>query len=63
MDGKKCLNEILQIDGSAKVLIGTGFSPDAVTKEALEAGATGFVQKPYDFKKLLHVLQGVLGQK
>jgi nitrogen-specific signal transduction histidine kinase/CheY-like chemotaxis protein len=63
MDGKKCLHEILQIDGKAKVLIGTGFSPDAVTKETLEAGATGFVQKPYDFKKLLQVLQDVLGQK
>ncbi len=63
MDGKKCLHEILQIDSTAKVLIGTGFSPDEVTKEALEAGATGFVQKPYDFKKLLHALQEVLGHK
>jgi PAS domain S-box-containing protein len=53
MGGKRCLGELLGIDPEAKVLIASGFSAEGPTKNALESGATGFIGKPFDLKRIL----------
>jgi PAS domain S-box-containing protein len=60
MGGSKCLAELLKISPKARVLIASGYSPDASTKGALEAGAAGFINKPYDNKQLLDLVRKVL---
>jgi two-component system cell cycle sensor histidine kinase/response regulator CckA len=58
--GSKCLEELLKIGPQARVLIASGYSPDASTKGALEAGAAAFINKPYDNKQLLKLVRKIL---
>ncbi|MCG6981233.1 MAG: PAS domain S-box protein [Deltaproteobacteria bacterium] len=60
MGGSKCLEELLKITPRARVLIASGYSPDASTKGALEAGAAAFINKPYDNKQLLELVRKIL---
>jgi PAS domain S-box-containing protein len=60
MSGKQCLEELLKMDPDVKVLIASGYSAEASIEEMLEAGAMGFVRKPYDFKQLLGMVRDVL---
>jgi len=62
MGGKDCLKKILQIDPRARVLIASGYSADASTKECAELGAKGFVAKPFRFKELLKQVRKTLDQ-
>lgn len=63
MGGKKCLDELLGLDPAVKVVIASGYSADAPTKEALKSGAKGFVNKPYDIRQVLDVVREVLDQE
>ncbi len=63
MGGKQCLEEILSIDPTAKVIIASGFSADGPTKDALEDGAKAFANKPYDIRQLLEVVRAVLDEE
>ena len=60
MGGSKCLEELLKIGSQTLVLIASGYSPDASTKGALETGAAGFINKPYDTKQLLELVRKIL---
>jgi two-component system cell cycle sensor histidine kinase/response regulator CckA len=60
MGGSKCLEELLKIGSKTRVLIASGYSPDASTKGALETGAAGFINKPYDTKQLLELVRKIL---
>jgi len=60
MGGRRCLEEILKIDPEARILIASGFSADGATKDAVEAGAGGFIGKPYDAKEILRTIRRVL---
>ena len=62
MDGQRCLDEILKIDPAAKAIIASGYSPDGVMKKTIEAGAKGFVHKPYELKKFLQTIRSVLDE-
>ncbi|MFH0824317.1 MAG: PAS domain S-box protein, partial [Pseudomonadota bacterium] len=63
MGGKECLNELLKIDPHVNVLIASGYSMNGSGREALEAGAKGFVNKPFDPKHLLGEVRRVLDGK
>lgn len=63
MGGKQCLEGLLSIDPSVKVIVASGFSADGPTREALSAGAQGFVSKPYDIRQVLQVVRQVLDAK
>ncbi|UCF95518.1 MAG: response regulator, partial [Desulfobacterales bacterium] len=54
------LTEILRLDPQVKVVIASGYSVNGPTKEALQAGARGFISKPYDMQNLLKVVREVL---
>ncbi|MBM3302472.1 MAG: response regulator, partial [Deltaproteobacteria bacterium] len=60
MGGKQCLEGLLSLDPSVKVVIASGYSAYGPTKEALAAGAKGFVNKPYDIWQMLEVVRAVL---
>ena len=60
MGGEKCLEGLLALDPSLKVVIASGFSAHGHTKDALAAGAKGFVSKPYDIRQVLEVVREVL---
>jgi len=62
MGGKQCLEILLGLNPSVKVVIASGYSADGPTKEALSAGAKGFVNKPYDIRQVLEVIRTVLDQ-
>jgi two-component system, cell cycle sensor histidine kinase and response regulator CckA len=62
MGGKECLRELLKIDPQVKVLVASGYSGDASTKECLETGAKGFVRKPFRMKEFLQQVRGVLDE-
>ena len=60
MGGKLCLEEILRIDPDAKVIVASGYSPDALTHHKKGSGARGFILKPYDAKSILEAIRNVL---
>ena len=60
MDGSKCLQELLQINPLAKVLIASGYSANGPAREAATIGAKGYVGKPYNVRELLRMVRSVL---
>ncbi|MCX5871624.1 MAG: PAS domain S-box protein [Deltaproteobacteria bacterium] len=62
MDGRECLAEILRIDPNAKILIASGYSESGPANGAVAAGAKGFVEKPYNMRKLLTTVRDVLDE-
>ena len=60
MGGKLCLEEILRIDPDARVIVASGYSPDALTHHKKGSGARGFILKPYDAKSILEAIRNVL---
>jgi len=60
-DGKKVLEQILEFDPTASIIMTSGFSRDYVRK-TLERGAWGFIQKPFDADHLLTAVRKALDQ-
>lgn len=60
MGGKQCLEDLLSLNPSVKVVIASGYSAQGPAKTAIGAGAKGFVNKPYDMRRLLEVVRSVL---
>ncbi len=58
--GRQCLEALVKLDPYVKVVIASGFSADTTIKEALAAGAKGFMDKPYNMRKVLEVVRRVL---
>jgi len=62
MGGKDCLKELLKIDPRTRVLVSSGLSDDASTKDCLKLGAKGFVSKPFRLKQLLKHVRSCLDE-
>jgi CheY-like chemotaxis protein len=62
MGGQKCLEEILRIDPSQRVIITSGYSFGDPTKKALKGGAKDYIKKPYEIGPVLTVIRRVLDQ-
>jgi len=60
MSGGQCLEELLKENPGVKVLVATGFSPDAQMQQGLDKAAKGFVAKPYDVRRLLQSVRDAL---
>lgn len=58
--GHKCLSGLLQIDGNIRVIIASGYSMDEEVKKSLDAGAVGFIGKPYQLTDLLIKIRDIL---
>ncbi|MCB2184773.1 MAG: response regulator [Deltaproteobacteria bacterium] len=62
MGGHKALQQILAHDPAAKVVIASGYAASGQVKASLEAGAAGFVAKPFRRLDLLTTIRQVLDQ-
>jgi CheY-like chemotaxis protein len=60
MGGRRCMEAILKIDPSARVLIASGYSEDREAAGIIEAGALGFVGKPYRLTDLGRKVREIL---
>jgi len=63
MDGIATLKEIKNINKSAKIIMVTVVDQPKVTEEANAIGASGYVTKPIDPKKLVAAVDKALGNK
>jgi two-component system chemotaxis response regulator CheY len=61
MDGITALKEIMRLDPSAKVVMCSALGQEALIAEAIEAGASDFIVKPFQPGRVLRVVQSVLG--
>ena len=55
-DGLETLAELLELDTNAKVIMASSHGTVNAVEQALEVGAKGFVQKPYEPDALLKLL-------
>ncbi len=53
MGGHKCLVRLLELNPEAKVIIASGYSANATAKDTIDAGAVGFISKPFRGEELL----------
>lgn len=60
MGGARCLEGLLSLNPSVKVVIASGYSGDAHSRQTLESAAKGFVNKPFDIRRVLQVVRNVL---
>jgi len=58
--GKKCLQELLQINPHVKVLISSGYSSSMHPHDLALAGAAGFIHKPYQPEDLFSTIREIL---
>jgi two-component system chemotaxis response regulator CheY len=59
--GIKSIKEILKTDPKAKILVVSALGQQALVKEAIEAGAKGFVVKPFRPEKVIEEVENILG--
>ena len=58
--GKKCLQDLRQVNPNVKVLMTSGYSSSRQTDELTLAGASGFIHKPYRPEDLLLNIRQIL---
>jgi two-component system, cell cycle sensor histidine kinase and response regulator CckA len=63
MGGTQCLETLLSLDPSVKVVIASGYSAKGSAGETLASAARGFVNKPYDIRQVLEIVRSVLDEK
>ena len=62
MDGKKCMEEMLQVNPNAKVVLASGYSESGLANGDVTGRAKGFVQKPYNMSQLLTTIREILDE-
>jgi CheY-like chemotaxis protein len=58
--GKKCLSDLLTINDRAKVIMTSGYSTSQQIEDLIQAGAAGFLNKPYRPEDLLLSIRKIL---
>jgi len=61
--GSEAYDSLKEINGEIRVLFSSGYPIDGQTKEVLESGSNGFIQKPFSMKELSQKIRGVLDWK
>jgi nitrogen-specific signal transduction histidine kinase/CheY-like chemotaxis protein len=62
MGGRKCLEQLLEMNPDVKVIIASGLSDTAPVNEVQKAGARSFVGKPFEIRQMLEVVREVLDE-
>jgi two-component system cell cycle sensor histidine kinase/response regulator CckA len=60
LNGGETYDELKKIDPDIKVLLASGYSLDGQAQNILNRGCKGFIQKPFNIKKLSHKIRAVL---
>jgi CheY-like chemotaxis protein len=63
MEGEEALENILAIDPDAKVVLFSGYSRTMELDPLFQKGAVGHIQKPFDVKDLIALIEQWLGPK
>ena len=56
MDGEEALENILEIDPEAKIVLFSGYSRSQELEPLFEKGALGHIQKPFDINDLIDTI-------
>jgi len=59
MDGMSATRNIIEYDPDAKIIAVTAVGKSGIEKECIEAGASGFVMKPFKTKDLLNAINSL----
>jgi DNA-binding NtrC family response regulator len=62
MGGFRCLEEMLGMDPTLKVLIASGYAATKKVNEARKIGAAGFIAKPYKHTQMLQKIREILDE-
>ncbi|MCA9514280.1 MAG: response regulator, partial [Myxococcales bacterium] len=60
MNGRECFERLRRVDPGVRVLMSSGFTPEAVLRDSVTSGVTGFLKKPYRMSELGAALRAVL---
>lgn len=60
MSGLETFEDLQRIDPKVTVLLTSGFKKDERVSKAIEKGAAGFLQKPYDITSLSEKIHDIL---
>lgn len=56
LNGAEFVRELLVVKPEANVYILTGYPDDSIVKEALDLGAKGLMEKPFQVSKIISIL-------
>ncbi|MBD3343795.1 MAG: PAS domain S-box protein [Chitinivibrionales bacterium] len=62
-DGYSCFVSLKRINANIKALVSSGHAMNEAAQKILDAGALGFIQKPFSLKVISHKLAGIIGKK
>lgn len=62
VDGIAAVKQIVSEDPAAKILMCTSLGQEALLNEAMQAGATSYITKPFQPSKILELIEKVLGR-
>jgi len=62
INGIEAVKKIIQVDPKAKILMVSAMGQQALLKEAIEAGAKGFVVKPFKPEKVIEEVEKIMGE-
>ena len=60
MSGVATINALLQVNANVRIIVLTGLATDAQKKEAMAAGASEFLAKPFTIERLIATLNTFL---
>ena len=60
ISGGDTYDKLKEINPEIKVMLSSGYSIDGQTNEILERGCNGFIQKPFNIKKLSQKIREIL---
>lgn len=60
MDGEEVYSNIVNIRPGMKIIVCSGYSSDGPAQSIIDAGAQGFIQKPFSFNALSEIIKSVL---
>ncbi len=61
MDGVQALQEIMNIDENAKVVMCSAMGQQAMVIEAIQNGAKDFIVKPFQSDRVIEAIQKAMG--
>jgi two-component system, cell cycle sensor histidine kinase and response regulator CckA len=60
LNGGETYDELKKVNPDIKVLLASGYSLDGQAQNIIDRGCNGFIQKPFNIKKLSHKIRAVL---
>jgi two-component system, cell cycle sensor histidine kinase and response regulator CckA len=60
MGGKLCMKELFEIDPTARILVASGYESGGGPLDARQAGAAGFIRKPFNVNQILQNVRKII---